>query len=70
MLFYVSRKDKTEILSLPKSLNVHIIILLLPQAALDEVFSLSRLAGEHCMSHGVRSGAVTPRRRPVHTAKP
>lgn len=57
-------------LSSPETLNVHIFALLLTQEMFYEVFSLSCLAGEHDMPHGVRSGAVAPRQRPVRTVKP
>ena len=54
----------------PEVLDVHVLVLLLAQAVLDEVFSLSRLAGEHGLSHAVGGGAFTPRHGPVAAVKP
>lgn len=53
----------------PEGLDVHILILLLTHAVLDEVFSLSCLAGEHGLSHTVGGRALAPRRWPVHAVK-
>lgn len=61
---------RTKKLLSPEGLEIHILFLLLTQAVFDEVFSLSCLAGEHGLSHGVGGGAVTPRRWSVHTFKP